>query len=208
MRRAPGIGGIALLVASAGGCLPTGPAGAPTPSARETADLVPPGYGSLRQDQIAMNLVVGPLRVQVTPLDPGLIRLTAPDTWERLSALRARAGAESARGEWFLVSVQTEAPGGAEFDPMDVEILAQGSVHRAEDVVGLTSRWGSGRLRQRTTEQALYRFPDTVDPWRDIELQVGDVRYTAWPDRLPTFEAERARVRARAGGFTRPGRTS
>lgn len=156
-----------------------------------------------------MELAAGSVRVRVTPLEPELIRLTAPDTWERLAALRSRTGPAGDRGHWFLVSVQTEAPGGAAFDPLDVEILAQGLLHRAEEVVALTAGWGSGRLRQRTPEQALYRFPDAVDPWRDLEVQVGAVRYTAWPDRLPALEAERARVRARAGGVSRrPGRTS
>lgn len=193
-----------------GACMPAAPAPAPVPGGGSAPadDLVPPGFGSLRQDQISMGFGVGPVRVQITPLDPGLIRLAAPDTWERLAALRARAGADDGAAGWFLVSVQTEDPGGAEFDPTDLEILAQGSVHRAQDIVALTTGWGSGRLRQRTTEQALYRFPPSVDPWAELEVRVGDVRYTGWSDRLPALHAEGARVRARAGGLRRPARTS
>lgn len=197
-----------LLVAA---CMPAAPAARPSSSDAASADpddRVPAGFGSLRQDQISMAFAVGPVRVQITPLDPGLIRLAAPDTWERLAALRSRAAADDEAAGWFLVSLQTEDPGGAEFDPTDLEILAQGTVHRAQEIVALTPGWGSGRLRQRSTEQALYRFPPDVDPWAEMEVRVGDVRYTGWSDRLPALHAESARVRARAGGLRRPDRTS
>ena len=49
--------------------------------------LVPAGYGTLIQDHFTLTLESGPLRVKVTPLAESVIRLAAPDTYERLAGL-------------------------------------------------------------------------------------------------------------------------
>lgn len=185
------------LLASAG-CMAGASAGPVPTTATDPDDPIPAGYGTLRQDDITLELVDGPVRVRITPLESSLIRLTAPDTEQRLRALRERAGSDGA--VWFLVSVQTEAPGGADFDPMAVEAASVGIPQRPAEVRGLTPQWGSGRLEQRVPQQALYRFPGDIDPWRSLEVRVGEMRSRSWTDRLPSLDAERARVRARAGG--------
>lgn len=167
--------------------------------APEVQENLPSGHGTLRQDDITVELLAGPVRLRLTPLHPSLIRLTAPDTEQRLEALLAQVDREA--GLWFLASVQTEVAGGADFDPMDVEVSSGGLLERAEDIRPLTSQWGSGRLEQRVPQQALYRFSDDIDPWRALEIRVGERRSTIWTDRLPQLDAERARVRARAGGY-------
>jgi hypothetical protein len=67
---------------------PAGPSGAPStergPGDRTQA-LVPAGFGSLRQEEITLTLTVGSVLVKVTPLAESVIRLTAPDTYQRLS---------------------------------------------------------------------------------------------------------------------------
>lgn len=193
-----------LAAAGATGCLPAssepGAAGPPSAAAaRGAAAGIPAGYGTLRQDDITLELRVDGVQLRVTPLAEGIIRLTAPDTWERLSAARVRGGAGAGGGSLFLVAVHTEEPGGGTFEPMDLEIASQGTVHRATSIVGLTPGWGTGRLRQRATEQAVYVFPAAVDPDTELVVQMGRARNESWAGRIPLLEAERARVRARAG---------
>ncbi|MEX0935423.1 MAG: hypothetical protein WD013_00875, partial [Gemmatimonadota bacterium] len=48
---------------------------------------LPTGLGTLRQDDISITLRRGDLQIRVTPLEESITRLTAPDTYERLSAL-------------------------------------------------------------------------------------------------------------------------
>ena len=181
------------------GCMPTTPPPAPNPVGGGSGGAVevPAGFGSLRQNEVSLRVTRDAVVVQVTPLDEGILRLTAPDTYERLSRLGDRAGSG---GRAFLVTVQTEAPGGAAFEPRDVRIESRGVVHRAETIVPLTPAWGAGPLRQRAVERAVYRFPSGVDPTLDMVVLFGNSRSRSWADVLPRLDAERARVRARAGG--------
>ncbi len=207
MRRRRAAGGVLVVAAAVTGCLP-GAAHTPPPSAGGVGEgghaagapdgtPLPSGFGTLRQDDITVELHTGDVRVRLTPLLPSLIRLTAPDTEDRLAALASQV--DPAEGLWVLVAVQTEAPGGAAFEPMSIEVSSGGALHRPRRIRGLTPEWGSGRLQQRVVQQALYLFSGEVAPWRAFEVRVGALRTAAWNDRLPLLDAERARVLARAG---------
>ena len=106
------IGAILALVtgcAGAAGVAGTGQALAPVGLAGE-ADLVPPGYGTLAQAEFTLELVSGALQIQITPLAESVIRLAAPDTYQRLAGLSASAGASlrsrtRAETPLFLVSM-------------------------------------------------------------------------------------------------------
>lgn len=200
--------GLPLLVVLAASCMPAstapgppGPAVPPGETGREAA--LPPGFGSLRLDEVSLDLSVDGLRIRVTPLDERITRLTAPDTWERLAAARARV---ESRHTVFLVAVETERPGGADFDPLDLEITRRGTTYRAVDIQPLTGGWRTGHLDQRSPQQALYLFPDDIDPTEEWAVRFGGVGNEGWGARLPQLDAERARVRARAGGSLRPRR--
>ena len=77
--------------------------------------LPPTGYGTLRQDDITVDLASGDLRLKVTPLAESVTRLTAPDTYQRLSALAGQVHAELVRRSgassptFFLVSAYSES---------------------------------------------------------------------------------------------------
>ena len=60
---------------------------APAALAAQATDLPPPGFGSLRQDQVAVTINTTNLAVRVLPLDEWVIRLLAPDTYASLHAL-------------------------------------------------------------------------------------------------------------------------
>ena len=141
-----------------------------------------------------MELRVGEVLVRLTPLDPDITRLTAPDTRRRLESL-----AGSARGTAFLVSIFTENPGGADFEPRAVSLENRGRIYRPEAVHGLTPGWGQ-RLRQRAAQQAVYSFSTELDLEMPLVVEVDGIRTDQWSSILPRIDAERARVRARGSG--------
>ena len=149
--------------------------------------LPPPGYGTLRQDEISLSLTSGTLRILVTPLEESATRVTAPDTYRRLSSLsnahRNTPGmAESAT--LFLVSFFSEQPD-QRFVPEEVQQpVDDQQVH----------------LGQRVTEMAVYAFNDNVDLKSDLVVAYGLEQTAAWSAILRRIQAERARARARVGG--------
>lgn len=196
--------GAALAVALAG-CLPaTVPPGAVDRSP-EPDGLVPAGYGSLRQEDVTLTLRAADLQIKVTPLAESVIRLTAPDTYQRLAGAVERLPADERAGRLpVLVSLTTDAAGGAAYEPRDLVLLNRGRLHRAEVVRGLTQGWGTGRVEQRRTQQAVFLFDGDIDLEMDLVVQLGDARNADWSQIVPRLEAERARVRARAAGGVSP----
>lgn len=194
---------LAVLAALAGCALPAG-----TPGADEPGLLPPPGYGTLRQDEISIPLTSGDLQILVTPLAESVTLATAPDTYRRLSGLAARHGPEAARTTGadqptlFLVSFFTESAV-ASFVPEEVQILSRGVRLRPDAILPVTPSWGQRRLRQRETEMAVYAFPGQVDMEADLVVAYGLVESGAWAGILPRVQAERSRARARARGEVR-----
>lgn len=203
MTRARPAVSLALLAALAGCALPPG-----TPGADEPGALPPPGYGTLRQEEISVPLVSGDVRILVTPLAESVTLATAPDTYRRLAGLAARHGPEAARATGadrpalFLVSFFTESAV-ASFVPEEVQILSRGLRLRPEAILPVTPSWGQRRLRQREAEMAVYAFPSQLDLEADLVVAYGLVESGAWAGILPRVQAERARARARAGGEVR-----
>lgn len=184
----------------AGGCVP-----ATVPGPAPSSDLVPPGYGTLRQDEITLSLETGDLQVKVTPLVEWVLRLTAPDTHRRLSALATThraALADDTPGSptLFLVSFFSRTSG-TPYRPEDVELVNRSRRMRPQAIRGLSSRFDMRRLDPEVTEMAVYAFPEAVDLDQDLVVEYGPVRSIEWSAILRRLEAERARVRARAGGI-------
>ncbi len=50
--------------------------------------LFPPGYGSLRQDDLSLHIDAGTVLVRALPLDEALIRLLTPDSYRALHDLK------------------------------------------------------------------------------------------------------------------------
>lgn len=202
----------AWLLAAALGCGggPEEP-GAPAPEAapargRGGAPLVPPGYGTLRQDAFTVPLRVGDLLIKATPLSEGVIRLAAPDTYDRLRDLAlthhtwardvaARAGLRD-DPLLFLVSFFTFAPR-SEYTPTDLQLVSEGRLYRPLDFVPLTPGFGIQFLQQEQTQIALYAFDPSVDLNIPLRVQYGTTGSDAWEQILSLLETERARVRAR-----------
>jgi hypothetical protein len=167
--------------------------------------LPPPGFGTLRQDEVTVALSSGPLEVKVTPLAESVIRVTAPDTYRRLSGLASLHLPEAVRQTglsnptMFLVSFFSEAPETA-FVPEELQIISRGMRLRADAILPVTPGWGQRRLAQRATEMAVYAFAERADLESDLVVAYGLVESGAWNAILPRVQAERARARAR-GAF-------
>ena len=174
-----------------------GPAGVGQPG---SDGALPSGFGTLRQEDVSIALTSGDLRLLVTPLHRSVTRVTAPDTERRLDALvqaHSPPGRDDGTG-LFLVSLFTDRPDVA-FVPEDVQLIAQGFRLRAGAIEPLTPTWGERRLQQREQEMAVYDFGSGVDVERELVLVYGLVQSGQWSAILPRVQAERSRVRARAG---------
>ena len=188
------VGGCAA-VPEAGGSPPGGAFDRPAASGPDTI-AVPAGFGSLRVDDVSINLAEGPLTIQVTPLDETILRLLVPESHDRLAAIAASSGVRG--GSQFLVSFYTETQG-LRFSQTDLNLSVRGRTLRADRVVSVTQGWGTGLLRQREPMTAIYAFPE-VDLDQEFEVEYRTVRSSAWAGILPRVRAETGRVRGRAGG--------
>jgi hypothetical protein len=201
--------GIAL-AASACGPLPAG--GTQAPAVMSPADdttgkgSVPPGYGTLRQDELAIRLELQGLIVRAIPLDESLIRLLTPDSYRALRELQesnkqAIAAVTRRRGgqppDLWYVSFYGVAPD-VHFSPMELIVTSSGRNFRALEVIPLSSGFGEQRLRQRETQSALYLYDEEVDLDQPLTVTFQDQQSTSWEQILTRVERERALVRARA----------
>ncbi|HET9440309.1 MAG TPA: hypothetical protein VFO52_09065 [Longimicrobiales bacterium] len=175
-----------------------------TAAAQDSAQAqVPAGLGTLKQDEFTMGLRSQNLLVKVTPLHESVIRLAAPDTYNRLHSLRdsrvadARARSNSESPELFLVSFFSYQPD-VTFQPEDVQIEHQGRLLRAATILPLTPTWGKGRLNQQEIATAVYVFADAFNYELPIVVRYGMEENNDWQRIIPKLQVERGKVTGRA----------
>jgi hypothetical protein len=167
---------------------------------------VPAGFGTLRQDEIAIRIELQGLIVRAIPLDENLIRLLTPDSYRALrelqesnkqsiAAVTRRTGGR-APDLWYVSFYGVEPD--VHFSPMELVITSSGRDFRALEVLPLSSGFGEQRLRQRETQSALYLFDEDIDLDQPLSVTFQNVRSDAWEQILTRIERERALVRARA----------
>ena len=146
------------------------------------------------------------LHVKVTPLAEDVIRLAAPDTYERLHALgRSRVGqADGATDDegsaLFLVSFFSREAN-VEYRPEELVLAHRGRALRPAAILPLTTGWGRQLLQPQQTQSAIYVFEPSFDYELPITLRYGIQQSDGWQRQvLPRLEQERARVISRAGG--------
>ncbi len=180
------------------------------PAADSSAEeLPPPGFGTLRQDDFTIGMANGPVQIKITPLDESVIRLAAPDTYQRLHGMvasrsdRIHQSAETAgiRGDpkVFLVSFFTRERQ-ATFEPTSLQLLNQGILYFPQGILPLTPDWGRQQLLQEKTESALYLFGAEIDLDVAIEAEYRGARSLDWAAIIRILQAERGRVVSRAKG--------
>lgn len=181
------------------------PAAPATPVVVSTAQeaLVPPGHGTLKQDEVTVSLRSGALLIKVTPLSETVTRLTAPDTYARLHGLaesRREAAAAETFGtpELFLVSFFSHQPDVA-FQPQDLQLVRQGSLLRPLTIVPVTNGWGRPTLQQQESQSAVYAFEGPIDYDQPFTVRYDLVETDGWSALIPKLREERNRVESRAG---------
>lgn len=203
---------VVLLVGCAGANVP--PASAPQPAAAagvETAadtsgTTVPAGYGSLRQEDIAIRLDLRDLEVRLFPMDESIIRTLSPDSYRTLRDLLAsqrdridrvaRLHALREPQVWY-VTFHGIAPE-ARFTPNDLTISSGGREFRPVEIVPLTNGFGSQVVHARQTQAALYLFEEGIALRQPLVVTMGTQRTSRWADILRTIEREWAMIRTRS----------
>lgn len=185
---------------------------AAAPLAAQGADLPPAGFGTLRQDQVAVRLSTPSLAVRALPLDERVIRLLAPDTYASLLELRRtrttdiaaaarRGGADSATA--FVVTFFGIQPD-TRFEPDQLYVSSQNVFYRPIGIVPVSPRWSEGQLGQREQAVAIYLFRPGMALLQPFTLYYADWSSTAWEASLRLLDAERSRALARAATQPQP----
>jgi len=206
-----------LIVAACGGAVPSidpAPAPAvprPAPPRQDSATtIVPAGYGTLRQEDVAIRMQVGQVQVRAIPLDESVIRVLAPDSYRSLHGLREsrRDAIERLAGRYllrernvWLVSFYGLAPD-ARFSPSELTLTVSGRDYRPLEVLPLSSGFGEQRLQQHETQTALYLFPDGVNLSQPLTARMENAQDASWAETVRRIDQERALIRGRASRST------
>jgi hypothetical protein len=181
-----------------------------------TSALVPPGFGTLRQDDISIVLEGDGFRVSALPLEESVIRLLAPDSYRGLRStveskrqlIRQRASVRGVRDpRVWQVRFFGRAPD-ARFVPTDITVSSGGREYRPIDVIGVSPGFSEQRLQPRETQTGLLLFEDGLDVSQPVVVSMGTARNTDWGWDPPVailkaLDTERATARARAAGRPR-----
>ncbi len=209
---------VAIVFGGASGCGGIFPGGGPSPAsdssaARETADsgqdgaeLVPAGFGSLRQDDIALRMALPAVNVRALPLAESIIRVLSPDSYRSLHELREANGGAIARvaaranvrspSVWYVSFYGLEP--GARFSPLEMVITSGGQEYRALDLIPLSPGFGAQRLQQRETQSAIIVFADGINVNQPLSISMEGVQNASWGGVLRLVERERSLIRTRA----------
>lgn len=207
--RVASVGSLVVVIGCGGALGPVHRPGSSSPHgplAGDSSRLVPPGFGTLRQDDVTLSLRADDLLIKVVPLEEWVLRLTAPDTYSRLKNLAEahRSSAVAAAGgiavSLFLVTLFSYAPD-VTYHPEDLLVVNRGLRYRPLAILPVTPGWGLQRLAQTETRMAVYAFEGGMDLSGELVVEYQTLQNESWAGRiLPLLEAELPRARARAGG--------
>jgi hypothetical protein len=170
--------------------------------------LIPAGFGTLRQDQVAIRVQTLGLTVSAIPLEESVIRTLAPDSYRSLHALRESKAAPlaalasrnglTAVQAWYVTFFNIQQ-GEARFDAFDFVVRSAGQDFRPLDALPLTPGFGSGRVAQRGQQSAIYAFDPQLDLNQPLTVATLGQQSNVWGDAtLPLVERERSAVWSRA----------
>lgn len=196
-------------------CATGQPALAQLPPASQVAadtldpNYVPVGFGSLRQDAIAIKVAPSSgLQVRAVPMNEQVIRLLSPDSYRALNGLITSKQQEldqikqrnrlPSYSIWY-VSFYGLEQGETRFSPQEFIISNTGRDFRPIDILPLSGGFGEFRLRQRETQSALFVFDGQIDINQPTTAKMEGVSsVTDWTRVLQDIERERSLVRSRA----------
>ena len=174
--------------------------------------LVPPGFGTLHQEDIAIKLQFDGVQVKLIPLDESVIRTMAPDSYRamrnllesaqtQITTMTARRGMHR-QGVWYVSFFGLQPD--VRFSPMEITITNSGRDFRPIELIPLSSGFGSNRLKQRETQSALYLFEDGINVEQPITVSMGGQQNSSWDNTLRQIQRERALIRSRSSRTSPP----
>jgi hypothetical protein len=183
-----------------------GCAGPASAQSGERVRPLPPGYGTLTQDDLALRVRNDELEIRFIPLDPRVTRLLARDAYQSILGLveKNRRGIDSVASRsgvsqpgLALVSFFGLRPD-VHFDAQTLTLLIRNRVFRPIGTLPLTPRFTSGQLGVRDQASAIYVFEESIPVDDSFTLSYGALTSADWQEKQTTLERERARVSARA----------
>ena len=177
-----------------------------------STDLPPAGYGTLRQDDVALRLQAPHLQIRIVPLDERVIRLLAPDTYESFHRVRESKAADIADAArrygiheptLFLVTF-FGLHDQARFSPEIITITSENQFFRPVGILPLSPLWSGQTLSQRETATAVYVFDGGIRLFAPFTVSYDGTSTNAWEQHLPKLDRERASAAARAAADRRP----
>jgi hypothetical protein len=172
----------------------------------ERVRALPPGYGTLSQNDLALRVRNDDLEIRFIPLDHRVTRLLAFDAYQSIMGLveTNRRGIDSVASRagvsqpgLALVSFFGLRPD-VRFDAQTLTLLIRNRVFRPIGTIPLTLRFTSGQLGVRDQASAIYVFEESIPVDDSFTLSYGSLTSGDWQDKQSTLERERARVAARA----------
>ena len=170
-----------------------------------SAGDIPPGLGTLSQDDIALTMRQEELEIRVVPLDERVLRLLTPDSYRSLHDLAqqrspqvdsvSRQNGVSLPGI-FLVTFFGRRQG-ARFDPQNLNLQVRGQLFRPIGVVPYSSNFNSQQLDQRQQATGLILFEEPVPVFETFTVSYGVIS-DAWEGKLAKIQRERSRVLGRS----------
>jgi hypothetical protein len=168
--------------------------------------LPPAGYGTLRQEDVGVELGTSTFAIRILPLDESIIRLLAPDTYRSFRHLlesredeirRVADRAGTSEPALFLVTffgLQHRA----RFIPEALTIISRNRVFRPVGMVPLSPRFGELMLHQRETASAIYLYEGGIALFEPMTVAYEGIISEQWQRILPILDRERAAVLSRA----------
>ena len=173
--------------------------------------LPPPGYGSLRQNDLSLRVRNDDLEVRLVPLDERVTRLLSRDAYQSLQGLvhsrrstidsLARLAGISSPG-LALVSFFAGREG-ARYDPSTLNLGIRSRVLRPRGILPFSPRFTSQQLNVREQVSAIYIFEELLPVNDDFNFGYQGQLSEDWQTKQPLLDRERARVSARSR-LTRP----
>jgi hypothetical protein len=197
-----------------GGWLAAGSAGATTLVAQATAPAssrLPPGYGTLTQNDLALRVVTPDIEVRFIPLDQRVTRLLAKDSWESLQSLvkSRRASIDSianmegvSRPGLALVTFFGQRSN-ARFDPQTLTLVVRNRVFNPLGIVPFSGKFTSQQLDVREQVSGIYLFEQDLPVDDSFTISYNGVNSGDWSGKQRQLDSERARVALRAQGAVR-----
>jgi hypothetical protein len=183
-----------------------GCAGPATGQSGERARPLPPGFGSLSQNDLALRMGNDDIEIRFVPLDPRTTPLLARDAYQSLRSLveshrraidsvAARAGVS--QPGLALVSFFGQRPD-VRFDPQTLTLLVRNRIFQPLGVIPINPRFTSQQLGIREQASALYLFEEDIPVDDSFTLSYGSLSSDDWQRKQPILDRERARVAARS----------